>query len=116
MTLLPSFKRCSINKSNLCSGVRLPSPTANTVLVWIALRWAATVRPRVICRLSFEKIAAVSGSDTGAAVTQGVKLFIAPETEVKSGSKSISGKIITKMTKGTAVKMTGKSVNNDGYT
>ncbi len=70
----------------------------------------------VPCRLSFEKIAAVSGSDTGAAVTQGVKLFIAPETEVKSGSKSISGKIITKMTKGTAVKMTGKSVNNDGYT
>ena len=41
------------------------------------------------CRLSFEKIAAAVGSDTGAAVTQGVKLFIAPEAEVKSGSKII---------------------------
>ena len=30
---------------------------------------------------------AAVGSDTGAAVTQGVKLFIAPEAEVKSGSK-----------------------------
>lgn len=41
------------------------------------------------CRLSFEKIAAAAGSDTGAALTQGVKLFIAPETEVKSGSKIV---------------------------
>ena len=39
------------------------------------------------CRLSFEKIAAAVGSETGAAVTQGVKLFIAPDIEVKSGSK-----------------------------
>ncbi len=44
---------------------------------------------KIPCRISFEKIAAVSGSNTGAAVTQGVKLFIAPETEVKSGSKII---------------------------
>lgn len=41
------------------------------------------------CRLSFEKIAASAGSDTGAALTQGVKLFVAPDTEVKSGSKII---------------------------
>lgn len=41
------------------------------------------------CKLSFEKIAAAVGSDTASAVTQGVKLFIAPETEVKNGSKII---------------------------
>lgn len=43
----------------------------------------------VPCRLSFEKLDAAAGSDTGAALTQGVKLFIAPEAEVKSGSKII---------------------------
>ena len=46
-----------------------------------------TVLQNQPCKLSFEKIAAAVGSDTGAAVTQGVKLFIAPDIEVKSGSK-----------------------------
>lgn len=41
------------------------------------------------CKLSFEKIAAAVQTDTGAAVSQGVKMFIAPETEVKSGSKIV---------------------------
>lgn len=43
----------------------------------------------VPCRLSFEKLAAAAQSETGAAVTQGVKLFLAPEVRVKSGSKII---------------------------
>lgn len=41
------------------------------------------------CRLSFENIAAAVQTDTGAAVSQGVKLFIAPEIEIKSGSKIV---------------------------
>lgn len=41
------------------------------------------------CKLSFEKIAAAVQTDTGAAVTQGVKLFIAPEINVKNGSKIV---------------------------
>lgn len=41
------------------------------------------------CKLSFEKIAAAVQTDTGAAITQGVKLFIAPEVKVKSGSKIV---------------------------
>ncbi len=41
------------------------------------------------CKLSFEKVAAAVQTDTGAAVAQGVKLFIAPEAEVKSGSKVV---------------------------
>lgn len=48
-----------------------------------------TVLQNQPCKLSFEKIAAAAGSDTAAAVTQGAKLFIAPETEVKSGSKIV---------------------------
>ena len=48
-----------------------------------------TVLQNQPCKLSFEKIVAAAGSDTAAAVTQGAKLFIAPETEVKSGSKIV---------------------------
>ena len=39
------------------------------------------------CRLSFENLSAASQTDTGAAVVQSVKLFIAPEVRIKSGSK-----------------------------
>lgn len=39
------------------------------------------------CKLSFEKITAVQQTETAAAVTQGVKLFVAPEIEIKPGSK-----------------------------
>lgn len=41
------------------------------------------------CKLSFEKIAAAAQTDTGAAVSQGVKLFITPEIKVKNGSKIV---------------------------
>ena len=41
------------------------------------------------CRLSFEKQAAVFRTDTAASVTQGLKLFLAPEIRVKPGSKVI---------------------------
>lgn len=41
------------------------------------------------CRLSFEKQAAVSQTETAASVTQGLKLFLAPEIRVKPGSKVI---------------------------
>ncbi len=43
----------------------------------------------VPCKLSFENITAADQSDTGAAVAQSVKLFIAPEIEVRSGSKIV---------------------------
>ncbi len=48
-----------------------------------------TVLQNQPCKLSFEKIAAAVQTDTGAAVSQGVKLFIAPEIEVKCGSKIV---------------------------
>lgn len=41
------------------------------------------------CNLSFEKISAVVQTDTAAAVSQGIKLFLSPEIKVKSGSKII---------------------------
>ncbi|MCM1136761.1 MAG: hypothetical protein NC400_14450 [Clostridium sp.] len=41
------------------------------------------------CKLSFEKTAATGQTDTAAAVAQGVKLFIAPEVEIKPGSKIV---------------------------
>lgn len=39
------------------------------------------------CKLSFEKLAAASRTETAAAVSQGVKLFLAPEIGVNSGSR-----------------------------
>lgn len=39
------------------------------------------------CKLSFEKITAAQQTETAAAVTQSVKLFVAPEIEIKPGSK-----------------------------
>lgn len=41
------------------------------------------------CRLSFERIKAAAQSETAAAVSQSIKLFIAPEIRIKSGSKII---------------------------
>lgn len=41
------------------------------------------------CRLSFEKIAATVQTDTAAAVSQGIKLFLAPEITVNPGSKIV---------------------------
>lgn len=41
------------------------------------------------CRLSFEKLNKVVQSDTAAAMGQGTKLFLAPEIQVKGGSKII---------------------------
>lgn len=41
------------------------------------------------CKLSFEKLNAAVQTETAAAITQGVKLFVAPEIKVKSGSKII---------------------------
>lgn len=41
------------------------------------------------CKLSFEKLNAVVQSETAATLTQGTKLFIAPEIRIKPGSKII---------------------------
>ncbi|MCD7819272.1 MAG: hypothetical protein LUH07_09520 [Lachnospiraceae bacterium] len=39
------------------------------------------------CNLSFETLDTVDQTDTAAALTQGLKLFIAPEVTIKAGSK-----------------------------
>lgn len=41
------------------------------------------------CKLSFEKLGAVIQTATAAEISQGTKLFIAPEVVVKGGSKII---------------------------
>jgi len=41
------------------------------------------------CKLSFEKLNTVVQTETAAALTQGTKLFIAPEIKIKPGSKII---------------------------
>lgn len=41
------------------------------------------------CRLSFETISAAHQSDTASSVSQRTKLFVSPETTVKSGSKIV---------------------------
>ncbi len=41
------------------------------------------------CRLSFERLSAAGQTETAAKITQGLKLFIAPEVDVKSGSKIV---------------------------
>lgn len=41
------------------------------------------------CKLSFEKLDAASRTETATAVSQGIKLFLAPEVRVGSGSKLI---------------------------
>lgn len=41
------------------------------------------------CKLSFEKLNAVVQTETAAAAAQGVKLFLAPEITVNSGSKIV---------------------------
>ena len=41
------------------------------------------------CKLSFETIAATVQTDTAASLTQGTKLFLPPDVEIKAGSKII---------------------------
>ncbi len=41
------------------------------------------------CKLSFEKLDTVTQTETAAAAAQGIKLFLAPEIKVNSGSKII---------------------------
>ena len=41
------------------------------------------------CKLSFEKLNAAVQSETAAEISQGTKLFIAPEIQIKEGSKII---------------------------
>lgn len=41
----------------------------------------------VPCHLSFETVTAASQTETGASVSQAVKLFLAPEVPIKDGSK-----------------------------
>lgn len=48
-----------------------------------------TVLEEQPCKLSFEKLNAVVQTDTAAKLTQGTKLFIAPEIKIKPGSKII---------------------------
>lgn len=39
------------------------------------------------CKLSFETIAATVQTDTAAALSQGVKVFLSPDVSIKAGSK-----------------------------
>lgn len=48
-----------------------------------------TVLDNQPCKLSFEKLNAVVQTDTAAAISQGTKLFISPETTIKGGSKIV---------------------------
>ncbi len=41
------------------------------------------------CKLSFEKLAAAARTETASTVSQGVKLFLAPEIRVNSGSRIV---------------------------
>lgn len=41
------------------------------------------------CKLSFEKLNTAVQTDTAAKISQGTKLFIAPEIKIKAGSKII---------------------------
>lgn len=41
------------------------------------------------CKLSFEKLNAVGQTDTAAAISQGVKLFISPDVVISPGSKIV---------------------------
>lgn len=41
------------------------------------------------CKLSFEKLDATAQTETAASLTQGTKLFLPPNVEIKAGSKII---------------------------
>lgn len=41
------------------------------------------------CKLSFEKLDATAQTETAASLTQGTKLFLPPDVEIKAGSKII---------------------------
>lgn len=57
------------------------------------------------CKISFESIPSTSQSDTTASMVQSVKLFLAPEIEVKPGSRID----VTHLGVTTAYKRSGKS-------
>ena len=48
-----------------------------------------TVTENVPCRVSFESKTAAASTLTAAEVAQGIRLFLAPEIKIKSGSKVI---------------------------
>lgn len=48
-----------------------------------------TVLEEQPCKLSFEKLTTASQTETAAAISQGVKLFLAPEIRVPAGSKIV---------------------------
>lgn len=48
-----------------------------------------TVLENQPCRLSFESLAAADQTDTAARISLRAKLFIAPDTDIKAGSKVI---------------------------
>lgn len=70
-----------------CSIVEYQDVTSETTK--ITRQEAVTVQENIPCKLSFEKLNAVVQTDTAAAMAQGVKLFVAPDVEIKSGSKIV---------------------------
>ena len=48
-----------------------------------------TVHRDIPCRRSYNAVSSANPSDMASAVTQGIKLFLAPEIPVKSGSKIV---------------------------
>ena len=48
-----------------------------------------TIIENQLCKLSFEKLNTAAHTETATVVSQGIKLFLAPEIQVNSGSKII---------------------------
>ena len=48
-----------------------------------------TVLEKLPCRVSFESKTAAVQTDTAASVSQGVRLFVPPDADIKSGSKVV---------------------------
>lgn len=71
----------------VCSVVEYQEITDETTK--ITRHGEVTVLKDQPCKLSYEKLDAVIQSDTAAAKAQGTTLFIAPEIEIKPGSKVV---------------------------
>lgn len=71
----------------VCSVVEYRDYTDETTK--ITRKAETTVLENQPCRLSFESKTAAVQSDTATGAAQGTKLFLAPETEIKAGSKII---------------------------
>lgn len=71
----------------LCSVIEYQEITDETTK--ITRHGEVTVLKDQPCKLSYESLNAVDQSDTAAAKAQGTKLFIAPEIEIKPGSKVV---------------------------